>query len=377
MIPIDIDNQHTDSVAKPPRRRLYFPTYGKVFPLWMCNETICKEFLRLFINKGALITSISKPESEVDLQLGGKVHGVRFDVMVDTGASREANDYHIYCVDCQRDFQIKSFADRTIYYGCTAIAAKSLAKNESYEKLRPVTIVFIYIDQQATTDFIDEIVFYRASSIKRDGASASPYSDKLSFVEINLNNKANMVVTGSLHDDMRAFVDLMTHGDDNNVVCSLKSNPKLSKSMREVVNIFGNLMSVAIQEKRVNESEFPSELGEVLEREVYKMTFQDLLAQRAAEAKAETDFKVKRDIARKMLINKEDIDKITDYTGLTEDEVLQIRSEVNEAIEKRNRDIAKEMLADGEDIAKIVKYTKLTEIEVLKIRSELNLPDAI
>jgi len=336
--------------------------------------------LRLFINKGTPVASISKPETEVYLHFGGETRGVRFDVVTETGAGREASDYHIYCIDSQRDFLRESFADRTLYYGCTAIAAKSLDQNEPYEKLRPVTVVFIYIDQQATTEFIDEIKFYRASDIKRYGALADPYTDKLSFVEVNLNNKANMPISGPLDEDVRAFVNLMTLGDDARVIRDLKSNTNISYSMREVINIFGDLMSKVIQEKQVDESDFPLELGNILESEAYKMTFNDLLTERAAKEAAKAIEKRNRDIARKMLINKEDIDKITDYTGLTKDEVIEIRSELNKAemaIAKERRDLAIEMLNDGEDIAKIIKYTKLTEEEILRIRSELNLPDAI
>ena len=128
VIHISTENKGTDSTTKPPQRRLYFPTYGSVFPLWMCHEIICKEFLRLFIYKGIPVASISKPKKEVVLDLKGKIRGVRFDVITETGAGRESSDYHIYCIDAQRDFLIKSFADRNLYYGCVAVAAKSLDK---------------------------------------------------------------------------------------------------------------------------------------------------------------------------------------------------------------------------------------------------------
>ena len=333
--------------------------------------------MRLFINKGTPVASISKPETEVYLHFGGETRGVRFDVVTETGAGREASDYHIYCIDSQRDFLRESFADRTLYYGCTAIAAKSLDQNEAYEKLRPVTVVFIYIDQQATTDFIDEIRFYRMSDIKRYGALANPYTDKLSFVEVNLNNKANIAINSPLDEDIRAFVDLMTHGDDSKVIRDLIANPNLSESMREVIRLFGDLMSKAIKEKRVDASEFPPELGTILESEAYKMTFSDLLAERAAEERAKAAYKEKRDIAKEMLIDGQDIAKIVKYTKLTEDEVLEIRSDLNKTISKERKNLAKQMLNEKEDIAKIMKYTKLTKDEVLHIQAELNLPNAI
>ena len=132
-------------------------------------------------------------------------------------------------------------------------------------------------------------------------------------------------------------------------------------------------MSEAIQEKRVKENEFPLALGDILEREEYKMTFQDVLVER--------ETKVRKDLAKEMLIDGEDIVKIVKYTKLTEAEVLEIRSELNKpdvkAIEKRNKDLAKAMLIDKKSIDEIVKYSTLKEDEVLRILSELNLPDAI
>ena len=85
------------------------------------------------------------------------------------------------------------------------------------------------------------------------------------------------------------------------------------------------LMSEAIKKKKVDESEFPAELGNILERDELKLTIQDLIDKRAAEAKA----KLRKEIARKMLIKGIDCSKVVDCTGLTEEEVLNIQTELN------------------------------------------------
>jgi len=96
-----------------PERRLYFPTYGGTFPLWMRNKVICEEFLRLFARGGKPVKLLGKPKKEQAINLGDDIRGVRFDIVA------EAEDFHIYCLEAQREFMPESRTDRTVYYGCT------------------------------------------------------------------------------------------------------------------------------------------------------------------------------------------------------------------------------------------------------------------
>ena len=146
-----------------------------------------------------------------------------------------------------------------------------------------------------------------------------------------------MDMTDSTDEDRRSFLDLMTHGDDQKAIRDLKANPKLSESMRKVVDLFGDIMLKAIRDKTVDVSKVPAELGEILESEVYSMSFQELLEKRAAEAaaeaaaqaKAQAEEKLRKEIARKMLIKGDDCSKVVECTGLTEEEVIKIQTELN------------------------------------------------
>ena len=100
-------------ISEKPARRLYFPTYGGTFPLWMRNKVICEEFLRLFARGGKPVKLLANPEKEQPIDFGDDIRGVRFDIVA------EAEDFHIYCLEAQREFMPESRTDRTVYYGCT------------------------------------------------------------------------------------------------------------------------------------------------------------------------------------------------------------------------------------------------------------------
>ena len=142
------------------KRRLYFPTYSQTFSLWMCYEIICAEFLRLFASNGKQVTLTEKPKSEQILSLGKGIRGVRFDVVAKT------EDYHIYCIESQRDFMRESYTVRTLYYGCIAMATKSLKQKEDFKELRPVTVIFVYIDNTASTEPIDVMNVYKRKDVE-------------------------------------------------------------------------------------------------------------------------------------------------------------------------------------------------------------------
>ena len=198
-------------------RRLYFPTYNQTFPLWIRNEIICEEFLRLFATNGKSVTLLAKPKSEDIVNVEKGIRGVRFDTVAKTGTSEDAQDFHIYCIDSQREFERESYVDRELYYACVAMATKSLKTNEDFSMLRPVTVIFIYIDNSASTNPIDLVNLYRRRDIEIHSVAVQPYTAKFNFININLNNKANWEA-GQLSADVRAFMDIMSIGDDEYLV---------------------------------------------------------------------------------------------------------------------------------------------------------------
>ena len=191
-------------------RRPYFPTYSETFPLWMCNETICAEFLKLFANRGKPVKLAGKPKKEQPIDLGNGIRGVRFDVIA------EDTDYHIYCIDSQRVFFQESYTDRTLFYGCIAMAAKSLRKNEDFKHLRPATVMFIYIDNTASTESVDVMNIYKNKDVQSRSKDIQPYNNKLTLIDINLNNKGNCKTDDQFESDIRAFMD-MGHKNDHNI----------------------------------------------------------------------------------------------------------------------------------------------------------------
>ena len=264
---IQHNNRKIENETLNVERRLYFPTYDQIFPLWICEESICEEFIRLFASNGLSVKLVSKPKSEHIVNIEKSIRGIRFDAVAETGSDKELQDYHIYCIDSQRVFMKESYIDRALYYGCVAVATKSLKAKESFDKLRPVTIIFIYIDNTASTKPIDIINIYKRSDIEAKGDKALPHTSKLNFVDINLNNKANLEISAPLDADVRAFMDIMSIGDDGHLVELILKDPALSDSTRKAIEVFRKLMQDKIKKMPIDESKYTSYMDKVLRNE--------------------------------------------------------------------------------------------------------------
>jgi predicted transposase/invertase (TIGR01784 family) len=288
----------------------------------MCQETICQEFLKLFATNGQPVKLLEKPKTEQGIDLGKGIRGVRFDVIA------EDTDYHIYCIDSQRVFMQDSYTDRTLYYGCSAMAAKSLKKNEDFKQLRPVTVIFIYIDNTASTESIDVMNVYKNKDVQSRAKDINPYNSKLTFIDINLNNKANCKTDDQFESDMRAFMDLMSNGDDEHLVELILADPKLSDSMRNVIEIFRGLMTDVIRKAPIDEKEYTPYLDEILRKdEVFTMTTGQLLLQEG-EKKGEQRGILKGKV--ELYYTKLNLKphEIADEMKITEDEVYRILIEL-------------------------------------------------
>jgi hypothetical protein len=221
---------------------------------------------------GEPITLLEKPKVEHVVNVGKGIRGVRFDVVAET------QDYHIFCIDSQRVFKKEEYSNRTLYYGCMAMASKSLREKEAFDQLRPVTVIFIYIDNDVSKESVDVIGLYKKRDVEGT-VTPQPYNDKLTFIDINLNNKANHSFNNVLDADLRAFMDLMSVGDDEYLVERILSDENISDSMRNVIGLLSNLMNDVIRntpptkeaEKQVDD------LSEILRKDEFKMTTRELI----------------------------------------------------------------------------------------------------
>jgi hypothetical protein len=188
---------------------------------------------------GEPVTLLAKPKTEQVVNTGKGIRGVRFDVVAET------QDFHIFCIDSQRVFKQESYSNRTLYYGCMAMAGKALHEKEDFDQLRPVTVIFIYIDNIASNESVDVMNVYKRRDVENSNTPA-PYNSRLTFIDINLNNKANCNLNSALDSDIRAFMDLMSAGDDEHLVKLILADESISASMRNVIELFSESMKGVI-----------------------------------------------------------------------------------------------------------------------------------
>ena len=287
-----------------PKRRLHFPTYDQTFSVWMCNQLICEEFIRIFAMDGKPVKLLSQPTTQETIKVGKESKGVRFDVVTET------TDVHIYCIESQRVFMQESYTDRTL-------AFKSLKRGEEYGELRPVTVIFVHLENTDSVEPIDVMNVYKKKEVNLCLSSTMPYNDKLTFVDINLNNAKNCDLDSDLNWDERAFMDLMIHGDDEKVVAELLLSSRISESMRKVVSLFGTIMREEVKKLPVDENKYPVYLDTLLERDEY------IMAVGSVYDKGKND--ALRDFIENLLRLEYPIAEIARATQSSEDFVLEIK----------------------------------------------------
>ena len=284
---------------------------------------------------GQPVTLLEKPKKEQVINTGKGIHGVRFDVVAET------QDYHIFCIDSQRIFKQDSYSDRTLYYGCTAMANKSLREKEDFNQLRPVTVIFIYIDNVASKESIDIMNVFKRRDVESSNTPL-PYNNKLTFIDINLNNKANCTVNNVLESDIRAFMDLMSTGDDEHLVKLILSDENLSDSMRNVIKLFSKLIKeVPVKEKE----DYNNYLDEILDRDEFKMTTGQLI-RRKALLEGRTEGRTEGRIEGRI-------------EGMVEGRIKGMVEVYYTKMKLQPHEIAKELEIDESEVSRILKDLKL------------------
>jgi len=272
---------------------------------------------------GKPVKLLSQPTTQQTIKVGKESKGIRFDVVTET------TDIHIYCIESQRVFMQESYTDRTLYYGCVAMAFKSLKRGEDYSELRPVTVIFVHLENTDSAEPVDVMNIYKKKEVKLCLSSTVPYNDKLTFVDINLNNAKNCDLDTELNWDERAFMDLMIHGDDEKIVAELLSSERLSTSMRKVVSVFGKIMRDEIKKLPIDENKYPTYLDTLLERDEYVMAVGSVYDKGKNDAL--------RDVARKFLLMGLSSKEVAEGTDLSEVEVMELKESLDNPFPKTNQ----------------------------------------
>ncbi|MDR1531674.1 MAG: Rpn family recombination-promoting nuclease/putative transposase [Clostridiales bacterium] len=170
---------------------LFFPLYNEVFKVWMGDKTICGRFIEAVAGKKVTVSNIRFEMESREEFLGSK--RTRLDIVAEEG------DYAIYDVEAQRD-HLKDHKNRCVFYGCRKVSKYSLKKGETYSKLRPVTIIFINLENPEAVSYIDDIRFrYESSNCYR------VYNNGLRIVEFNLDKIDEMLKDKHAKDDIKFF----------------------------------------------------------------------------------------------------------------------------------------------------------------------------
>lgn len=267
------------------------PSNDIVFGLIFEDNAIFKETIKCVL--GDEIDETSYVVSQKENSMGSAIYNkIRFDVY--------AEGERIYTIDMQNGYSQELVRKRLVYYACRAIGGQKVKKG-AYDKLKTCVISFIF--EQNSYDSKHFLTKYYIAS--DDDKRIRKYSDLLTIVELNLKYYKG------------------TDNENLNILCEFlktKNKKDLDKFCEKYGNNTFGAMLYAKYIKVILDKDILEEVGKM---EMYQEKMQ-LRYHTPAEAQIIEEKRVEK-IARKMLLNNEPIEKIMDYTELTEKRIVSLK----------------------------------------------------
>ena len=233
--------------------------------------------------------------------------------------------FDLHCIDsAQRRFIIevqilfqKNIVNRSIYYASqTIIAQGQRGKKYNYELNPVVTVVFMEFNV-----FADDRYIRRAKLREMNGASISETLN-FAFVELPKFNKPLDELETTLDKALYALKNMknmtqMPKQYVNTVFELLFSTAKLAKLSKEEQKMIDEAQKAKWDNYAIHKAAIDSGLQQGMEKGLKEGLAQGLA--KGANQKA-------REIAKKMLLKNKPIEEITDFTELSEADVLAIKA---------------------------------------------------
>ena len=228
--------------------------------------------------------------------------------------------FDLHCIDsAQRRFIIE--VHRSIYYASQTIVAQGQrGKKYNYELNPVVTVVFMEFNV-----FADDRYIRRAKLREMNGASISETLN-FAFVELPKFNKPLDELETTLDKALYALKNIknmtqMPKQYVNTVFELLFSTAKLAKLSKEEQKMIDEAQKAKWDEYAIHKAAIDSGLQQGMEKGL-----KEGLAQGLAKGLAKGANQKAREIAKKMLLKNKPIEEITDFTELSEADVLAIKA---------------------------------------------------
>ncbi len=234
--------------------------------------------------------------------------------------------FDLHCIDsAQRRFIIevqilfqKNIVNRSIYYASQTIVAQGQrGKKYNYELNSVVTVVFMEFNV-----FADDRYIRRAKLREMNGASISETLN-FAFVELPKFNKPLDELETTLDKALYALKNIknmtqMPKQYVNTVFALLFSTAKLAKLSKEEQKMIDEAQKAKWDEYAIHKAAIDSGLQQGLE-------------QGLEQGREQGRDQRSREIAKKMLLKKKPIEEITEFTELSEADVLAIRASLGQS----------------------------------------------
>ena len=238
--------------------------------------------------------------SQKENSMGSSIYNkIRFDIY--------AEGEKIITADMQNGYVGEAVRKRLVYYACRAVGAQKV-KGGEYDKLKTCVISFIF--EKASYDNRKFITKYHIAS--DDGKKVRKYSDLLTIVEVNLKYYKS---TGDANlNTLCEFLKIQTS----------KGLEKFRKKYKG--NEFGDLLyeryiKVILDKDIIKEVEKMDLYQEKIQLRYYSVDEAEAIWKKAEKKGAEST-------AKKMLLANESIEKIIEYTELSEKSILSLKKKL-------------------------------------------------
>jgi predicted transposase/invertase (TIGR01784 family) len=167
----------------------FIPLSDKIFSKWMSDIPICSAFLTAVTGKKVNVTEVATEYGIGVLPYDSR--NIRVDIL-----AREGN-FRIYNIDAQRR-HLPGHRERCVFYTSRIVSNESILGSEYYSDFRPVTVIFINVDNELENEFL-------SSYTLRNDKTFLQYVDGFRIIEVNLDRLESELRSDKLSNDLKFF----------------------------------------------------------------------------------------------------------------------------------------------------------------------------
>lgn len=270
----------------------YLPKADVVFTVMFLDKLLCEKTLQIILGEYIELDDVVA-EAQNNFK-NAALNSIYFDVKT------HAKDGRIITLDLQRKYIKNRIRNRTIYYACREIGTQ-VVKKSKYENLKSVIVTFLLTEATLSQTTDNKMIQLH------DNKTGEIYSELLTIHEVNIRH-----ITENNSLEMRMLRDFFQIDNQDSYDKFVRTHGETEYGQLLIKGYTSAISDIPLLDDLSGEEKYMKRLSE----------------EERLEERQEGRQEEKYEIARNMIEDKVPVQTIMKYTGLSSDEINELKSMV-------------------------------------------------